>query len=140
MAANQVTGPRASNGADDEKGGGYQWPALSAETKVRLPGSWRQRYIRISWLPDTDGDVLYYLFAPEADPLPSIDESTASAVDGAEPAYSQVDTAPDWIESGSDDVLVPLFADPSTGAPSANTVLILKPSGQGRAKVRHAEG
>lgn len=133
MSAQSILGPRAPRSATDTRASGFQFTALAAETKIRIPTDWRGEYVRIAWKPTTPGDVLYYLFAPEGDPLPAIDETTESVVDGAEPTYKTVPNAPDWIEAGTDRVQVPRYA--------GNTVLLLKPSGApGRVKVRQAEG
>lgn len=135
MSALSIPGPRAPRSASDTRASGFQFAALAAETKVRIPRDWRGEFVRIAWLPQTPGDLLFYLFAAEADPLPSIDNTTVSSVGGgSEPAYSVVPNAPDWLEQGDVRVQVPFFEN-------ADTVLLLKPSGAaGRVKVRQAEG
>lgn len=137
MSAQSIPGPRAPRSSSDTRAAGFQFTALSTEVKVRIPKDWRHEFVQISWLPGTPGDVLYYLFAPEPEPpgtLPAIDSTTASSVGGgAEPAYSVVTHAPDWIESGACRVQVPAY--------TTDTLLLLKSSGAaGRVKVRQAEG
>lgn len=127
----RLPGPRPAKNEKDPRGGGFQFAALAAEVKIRIPRDWRGENVLIAWKPTVEGEVLEYLFAPEADPLPSID-ATDSAVVGAEPAYTKIDRAPDWLEQGSVIVQVPMFA-------GVETLLVLKPSEPGRVKVRQAE-
>lgn len=133
-----VPGPRPPASAQDEAGRCFQFPAMSAETKIRLPGSWKGQYCVIRWKAQTADDVLYFLFVEDTDPspLPSIDESTASSVGGgSEPDYSHVDNAPEWVEDkGQEHRTVPLEGD-------KDVILLLKPSGDpGRVTVRLGEG
>lgn len=111
--------------------GAIQFAALATERAIRLPLEWSGRSVRIAWLAP-DSTALYYLFAREAEPLPTIDDATSStAIDGG-PAHTVIARAPSWIPSRSARWRrVPDFGEPA--------LLLLKPSaGAGRVSVRLA--
>lgn len=133
MSGDKVFGPRPPAGVDDEAGGGIQFAALVAERAIRLPKSWQGKYVRIQWHAATDGDVLEFLFADDADPVPTIDNTDST---GTEPVTSQEDNAPDWVEDKGQEHRTASVA--SSSALDGNVVLILKPAGAGRVSVRRA--
>lgn len=130
-----VSGPRPPASAQDEGGGAFQFPSMSTETKIRLPASWKGKYICIRWRATTTGEILNFLFVEDTapDPLPSIDAATASS--GTEPNYSRVDNAPEWVEDkGQEHRVVPFGGE-------KDVILLLEPSGDpGRVTVRLADG
>lgn len=130
-------GPRPPTDVADEAGGGFQFVAIAAEVKLRLPSSWAGQPVTIRWRPapaiPESKEVLFFLFVPEpsSGPLPSIDSATSSAPIGGGPDHTFVDNAPEWVEARAvERRRVPI---------EAPALLLLKPSGgAGRAVVRLA--
>lgn len=109
MAASNVQGPRAHGGLTSSAAsitdGAYQLPTLGTSAVELDCSDWAGEYVTLRWLPASDGVVVRFLFFAAAAPSKTLDTTTASS---ASTPAAKVDSAPDWIERGTESVMVPV--------------------------------